>query len=247
MQIFITTQSTLLKLLNVVLVPITLGTLKSPGSATTFHGFLASYEMNQLSPINREITMKLYHYAAEKHKLLTTKYHRAEVTEKQLQEEQELALTNGRPGAYSKHISFFLEPYPLDFAASVYENHKIWYRGNTLFEHIVETDEFEFTYELVETTEKAILYADPSVSDEKYFKQMEKLKKEKHWIGKNNTEFEIAAKPYIGTLKRSIETVSKLPNFKNFSHKYAALVTHVMLYPDNQVISVDSIKKIIIG
>ena len=52
----------------------------------------------------------------------------------------------------------------------------------------------------------------------------------------NNKDLEIACKRYIGKTRSCIEKVKDLPNWNDLKNKYAAGVTHLMLYPADGVI-----------
>ena len=199
--------------------------------------------------------MKLYHYAAQQFETLKTLEKQGKVTQEARQKDLESSkrfrelFGTTLPGGYFQHISFFFEKIPLDIAKYFPKDHPVWKKGNTLFEYEVESTSLKpFGYEIVEFPEKRALYLDESVSDEDYHKAMRKLYSETRYVGFGNSEMEPVchAKGLTGILTDSYKQLSETPGFAESGnrHKYAPLVTHVMIYPDGGEIKPSSVKKI---
>lgn len=199
--------------------------------------------------------MKLYHYASQTYMTLKTLEAQGRVTpedrEKALVSAKNFKTTMGaiKPGAYYQHISFFFEPIPLDIPKYFPKDHPVWFKGNALVEHVVETSSIKpFGYEVVEFPEKRELYLDDSVSTEEYHEAMRGIYKASKYIGFGESELSQVAeeKKLVGILEDSFLKLSQSPGFKtgDSRHKYAPLVTHVMLYPEGGTVKPVSVKKI---
>jgi hypothetical protein len=117
------------------------------------------------------------------------------------------------------------------------KEHHTWYPGNELYQYEIESKDIgDFTYSIVETPEKLELYYDDSVSEKQYQERYSKIVSDLKLIGHNNKDLEIACKRYIGKTRSCIEKVKDLPNWNDIKNKYAAGVTHLMLYPADGVI-----------
>ena len=175
--------------------------------------------------------MLLYHYSKERFNELRTKENRGESTPNTFK-------NNGVIGSYDQHISFFLDPIPTSIMGKIYgKEHHTWYPGNELYQYEIESKDIgDFTYSIVETPEKLELYYDDSVSEKQYQERYSKIVSDLKLIGHNNKDLEIACKRYIGKTRSCIEKVKDLPNWNDLKNKYAAGVTHLMLYPTDGVI-----------
>ena len=198
------------------------------------------------------LKMKLYHYSTEKHKKLLTLEIQNKVSAQWLEDEDNARMFRFENYRYSQHVSFFFEPIPADVLGSIYpENHKAWRTGNTLYEHIVDTDDIHLMeYRVVESPWRNLFYDFVPWLDNSFYKRMY-FKVRNGWsllageIGVTHDALHKATRKHIGHLKEEFVNAGNRDDFDDFSHQYAALVTHVMVYTD-KAIPVKSIKKITI-
>lgn len=102
--------------------------------------------------------MLVYHYSTEPYKVLKTLYKQGRVTADMTAKAEADDLKHrkffkvSRPGYYYEHISFFIGPIPKSIAHYFPKTHEVWFKGNRLFEHVVEINEKTppFSYEIVE-------------------------------------------------------------------------------------------------
>ena len=186
----------------------------------------------------------LYHYAASEYQILLTRKKQgiSKPTDVMVQVSQEI-----RPGDYTEHISFFVEPQPLDIMSSVYKDHDVWHKGSVLYEHTVDLSLVNaFKYHFVETPEKIDILFNDAISTVEYYSLLNKINKDKHYIGSTLREFMLPYNQFKGNTRQFILKASSYPNWKSNINKYAACVPHVMLYPKSGEVIVQSVKRVII-
>lgn len=196
--------------------------------------------------------MKLYHYSSERYTVLKTKRKQLKVTEKdriEAAKNKDLAI-----GPYYDHISFFFDPIPAKHMGYFFKGvpHEVWRKGAMLYEYAVETDNFNFGYEIVETeADYRQLITEwpttPSITKEqirqfKVNRFQRKLKTDE--TAKTKENFLKMANPYVGKLLENYKKAQRRYELDSERMKYAALVPHVMLYPDNGYIEYESAKRI---
>lgn len=192
--------------------------------------------------------MKLYHYSKQRYPELKTIERQRYITH----QERTLGIAEKekyqRPGAYFQHVSFLLEPAPLDILGEIFgKEHHTWAPGNKMYEYIVESSNLgAFKYELVETPEKTKLFYRKNLDTEAYILEKDKMIKLRDYTGEDNLRLERAALPLVGLAKNAFK---KLPSFNNWleiKNKYAANVPHVMIYPATGIIGYESIKEVMV-
>lgn len=197
--------------------------------------------------------MLLYHYSKQqRHTLLTLE--KQGVISKEDRDEEEKALIEDhkrfgylRPGYYFEHISFFFEPPPLDIMSTIFPNdHPVWFKGNPLYEHVIDTDEIKaFQYEVVEFPEKTDAYYNQHVTDKEYYRILKEAVIEQRYIGKSRDELERIAQRFNNDVTHDyFKRIKIRNNYDKIMHKYAATVPHVMLYPHLGTIKVQSVTKV---
>lgn len=193
--------------------------------------------------------MLLYHYSNEEYKELGS-----------LNYQKKAKKENGvdKIENYSDHISFFLEPIPIDLPDILEGKHNFWKSGQTLYEHIVDTNVFhpDIKYVIVETPEKThLLYSIQDWSKcegnpeliKKYKSQIRKMEIRKGYSGEGITSFVKAAKPLSHGIKGYYRNMVKLDKENpedNLMDKYASCVPHVMMYTGMDPIKVKRVKQI---
>lgn len=186
--------------------------------------------------------MILYHYSNELYPRLETKEYRGE----KIKDYKPASDLDKFLGNYNQHISFFLDPIPTSIMGKIYgKEHHTWFPGNVLYQYEIDSSTIgNFRYYLVETPEKLKLFYDDTLTDEEYYIKYHKVIKDHLLIGSGNDSLERASKPYLGKTRSSIENVNKVSNWDSIKNKYAAAVTHLMLYPASGIINYSSYNKV---
>lgn len=194
----------------------------------------------------------LYHYSKEKFSKLLTREAQGVVSDKEKEKWLKLAEEQLRPGGYHQHVSFFIEPVPLDIIGQIFgEQHAFWYPGNVIYEHQIKASTLpRFKYEFVETPYATELYYDPksdNLSVEEYYKLLDKGQRKLKERGDNIRDFVEVAERLKGLTRECYINLPSRPNWESIKDKYAATVPHVMVYPQSGVIKVSSAKQVVVG
>lgn len=184
----------------------------------------------------------VYHYATQQYDVLKTKKAQGVPTDTS----SVGIVLNGKRFDYTDHISFFVEPIPLEVMGRVYgKDHHVWHPGSELHEHKVDMAKVKsFMYHFVETPEKIAMLFDDNIDDEEYYKRLEKVNAEKGYVGSGLSEFSHPYKQFQGQTKRHILRADSFPRWQENRLKYAACVPHVMVYPKGGLIPVESSRKV---
>lgn len=153
-------------------------------------------------------------------------------------------------GPYYSHISFFLEPIPLDIISELFGGtHNVWCSGNQLYQYTVDPHTIgEFKYSVVESPEKTKLLYDPTVTDADYEIVLASVIKQHGYIGSGVKQLIRATKSLVGTTRKYYKLLPGRPNFKaKLSQKYAATVPHVMIYPATGEILYQDVQQVVVG
>ncbi len=192
--------------------------------------------------------MKLYHYAAQHFDALRTLEKQRPITAKEIQAGAEAMQSGIYPGPYYTHISFFVEPVPLDILSKIFpKEHASWFSGSRLYQYTIDAGHIgAFKYLVTETPEKSVLYYDDSLDTKAYYRRYLKQLHDLHHVGEGAAQLEKAVKPYLGKTRGFFEQIPQRPNYAELKLKYAATVPHVMLYPESGVIEYESVKKVVV-
>lgn len=184
----------------------------------------------------------VYHYASQQYDVLKTKKAQGVPTDTS----SVGIVLNGKRFDYTDHISFFVEPIPLEIMGRVYgKDHSVWHPGSELYEHKVDMGKVKsFMYHFVETPEKIAMLFDDGIDDQEYYKRLEKVNAEKGYVGSGLSEFSHPYKQFQGQTKRHILRADSFPRWQESRLKYAACVPHVMVYPKGGLIPVESSRKV---
>lgn len=191
--------------------------------------------------------MKLFHYAKQSFSELRTLERQRPLSEKERKEASDVIIS-GKPGFYFQHISFFIEPVPLDLLGSIFGNsHHTWYPGSELFQYTVESSKLgSFKYEVVESPEKTELYYDDDLTTDAYVKAHRELLVRLNYVGDSNAKLIAATRHLMGTTRAAFQQLPKRPNWSDIKNKYAPTVAHVMVYPASGIIQYESVSKVIV-
>lgn len=200
--------------------------------------------------------MKLYHYNVQHLDFLQSLYGRG-ISDEDKKRLGEWATKTDGPFAYTKNLSFFMEPIPLDLPEILHNEHTFWKSGLTLYEHVVDTKEFvhDIPYRLVEAAEKTDLIfrkqnwdlAENNPELTSFYKsQIADLEKELELEGTGVGNLVRVASRYKGIrnyYKEAYKLYKKFPK-DNLISKYAACVPHLMVYPAEAKIKVSRVNEI---
>lgn len=178
----------------------------------------------------------LYHYSTELFDILKTR-------EKQgLGKEEKIPELNQR---YNKHISFFLEPIPLDILPDIHSNkHEFYVAGKEVYEYKIPTVNLGvMEYELVESPEKIKALYDTTLDDDAYYKAMDEISRANKYNGKNIKDLEALIERFEGTTRGYFIRIPSYPNYKEIKNKYAPCVPHFMIYPKTGLVKYSSVTK----
>ncbi len=194
----------------------------------------------------------LYHYSKERYDVLKTRLAQSIVTDEEKQAGILRAKETYRLAPYYEHISFFLEPIPLDILGAIYgKNHHTWYPGNELYEYKIDINKLGvFKFELVESPEATKFYYDPkndSLTLEEYYKELYKLRLRLNEIGYDKQSLIKVCSSMLGLTRSCYLQIPSRPNWNEIKDKYAATVPHVMLYPKTGIVKYESITKVKVG
>ncbi len=189
--------------------------------------------------------MLLYHYNTASLPVLKTKALQGIVSKKEMADAMKSTKIRGGVAPYFNHISFFFDPLPRDIASIIGNGHEVWYKGNVLYEHVVEVKDLEpFQYVLMETPGhfKEAEQFDWDVNDPAiyatYHRHLNDRRRQVGEIGTGKRELEKAIKPYLGKTREAYMNRPAQDN-EDFQ-KYAAHVPHLMIYPEKGYVKVKS-------
>jgi len=207
---------------------------------------------NYLQSIQEGITYpklkKIYHYGKDLHSDLRTLKVRGEDPG-----DKGYWSDKYKPGKYSEHISFFLEPAPVDILGSVFKGvkHPVWFTGNILYEYEVDISSMpEFVYCIAESPLSNKLLHDNStsgMSNTEYAELLQKIRIETGEIGYSKREFLKVAPQYVGILKQEYLKLPHRPNWNELKLLYAGGVVHAMIYPKGGIIKYSYYKQVKVG
>ena len=197
--------------------------------------------------------MRLYHYAKEPYKSLLTSRYTIKRTAKQIEAMEKFNQSVGRKYGYLDHISFFFEPIPEDlgtmYLSEDIEDHPVWFPGNKLWVHEVETLNLEFAFDVVETPFNRT-YLDQHCDDR--LAKQGNLAQKHEWLRQRDTELRLrgysgemglssaaltkAIRPFLGGTRTAYLNTLAVNPFEVLSSMYAPDVPHVMIYPKEKEI-----------
>jgi hypothetical protein len=182
---------------------------------------------------------QLYHYS---HKLYSTLLTRTA----QKQKKKKLTVNDRK---YDDHISFFIEPIPLDILPGLHKFEHPFYRdGSKVYEYCIHTTTLgKFYYELVESPEKTNIYYDNSLSDDEYHKLLKQIEKDNNYTGTSLSELNKLINKFKGKTRRYFQLIPKRPNYEDIKTKYAPTVPHFMIYPESGEVKYYKVTEKIMG
>lgn len=154
---------------------------------------------------------------------------------------------------YTNHISFFLEPIPLDLPEILEHRHSFWRSGKTLYEHIVDTKDLpnqdNLLFYLTETPEKVdiVFYSQLAKNDKdpKYWEAVNKVKGE--FTGRGVDDLIKMTRNYnsgIADYYRNLVKMDKEFPKDDLLQYYAACVPHLMVYTCMDPVKVRTIRRL---
>lgn len=203
--------------------------------------------------------MKLYHYSKLRFsELLTKRAAGASTAEIRKSEKEKDDL--GLIGAYIDHISFFFDPLPSKVVADIFKNdHHTWYKGNVLFEYVVDVNQFEsdLPYSVMESRNKTA-FMDKFIEDHnwveedpvlhaKFLKELEKLEVQWGEVGHSLAGLKKQIDKNVGGTKQAFIDAAARADFEEGRQRYATNVPHVMVYPKSGRVAFIELNRVTIG
>lgn len=188
--------------------------------------------------------MLLYHYATKRLNILKTRRKQGSVTPADIMRANKSKHIQIKP--YYDHISFFFEPLPAKHMGFFFKdvNHSIWKDRTVVYEHVVDTDTFDFQYEIVETEAdyKQMMTEWPKgrvtqAQRSAYLLRQLQRKLRTDEAGRSKDYFERNARPHVGQLLQDFIRAQSRYEYIEERLKHAALVPHAMIYPADGVIA----------
>lgn len=169
--------------------------------------------------------IKLYHYSAKPHSELLTNSLRNVVSDHNVVSED-----------YDDHLSFFMEPIPVDIAKQLNNEFDKWKSGTVLFEHVIYLSNIKITkWEFASTPEGRAFYIEnfdiskrksPGYIDE-YLDKKAKFKKDNNLIGISSRVLANKIPSYISDDKMG--TYIKINKKHGRVDQYASEIPHLLI------------------
>lgn len=198
---------------------------------------------------------QLYHYSGSKHTVLKTRNAQGtHLSPEKLQAARESMEIHHDPGTYAEHISFFLEPVPLDKLGGIFgAHHHFWYPGHEIYEHVVDIASLpSFRYRVVETPLANDMFYKvdwdklDDAEQQTFFQKLAEAQKAHGEIGSTVAQLRSCIRKFAGLTRKAYLALPGQPNWSEIKNKYAATVPHVMLYPEGGEVTVTDVEKVVV-
>lgn len=203
--------------------------------------------------------MHLYHYSTTQYPELLTR-RAAGASKKEIRESEKQRDRYKFIGAYVDHISFFFDPIPSRTLADIFKDgHHTWYRGNVLFEYVIDVDQFEadIGYAVMESLKKTS-FMDQFIKEHnwveddpmllaKYLKELDALSYQWGEQGYSLAGLKRQIELNVGKTKGTFLEASRREDFEEGRQRYATNVPHVMLYPKSGRANYSILNRLTIG
>ena len=202
---------------------------------------------------------RLYHYSGVRYPELLTK-RQSGATAEEIRKSEKQRDRYGFIGAYVDHISFFFDPIPSKTLAKIFKDgHHTWYKGNVLYEYVVDVDQFEsdLGYTVVESRKKTA-FMDKFIAEHnwvdddpvllaKYLKALDALSVKWGEVGRSLDGLKKQISQNVGGTEKAYIDASKRADFEEGRQRYATNVPHVMIYPKAGKATTNEINRLTIG
>lgn len=197
----------------------------------------------------------LYHYSTQQLTKINTKRKQGISDPDLIRHAESRANNLGDIGCYLDHISFFLEPIPVDILPKLFKGKHPFYQPNaTLIEHVVAVklkDEIKWSLQetpVINEFSDRWDWEDIDVDKRRLYirkinKEMTRLKLQ----GYDTLDMFNAIRPYIGRTKEYFIKARSSKWAEDTSTQYAAEVPHLMIYPKDGVMDVLKSKTVTLG
>lgn len=198
--------------------------------------------------------MKLYHYSKAALKVLKTRRAQGTLSSAEISEAEHDANEYQFVGAYVDHLSFFFDPIPAALLTRLFDHHPVWFKGNELIEHVVETESLDriIPYRVAESP-ACLKLLDETVDYEeegwleKYFSSIRKIQIQNKERGTHRSDLEKQIQHFKNTTAKYYELAKQRKDWESNKQKYAAAVPHLMIYPTSGQIAVISRNIVVMG
>lgn len=192
--------------------------------------------------------MLLYHYNREKYKTLLTRDLQGAVTDKERKDGIGGASFRGDIGPYFEHVSFLLEPAPLDILSGIFpKDHHTWSKGTKLVEHVVDLSGQDFYgWAIVEGPVSMFFLDHVPWSDNQTYKKLffKGMQVGRKWFKESGTDYQSLMKALkripAGTTRKAYENLPKRKDYGDVKNLYAATVPHLMVYTKQPIKVLDT-------
>jgi hypothetical protein len=196
--------------------------------------------------------VKLYHYGASKYKELLTPELQG-VGKEKWEDADAAAKFRGEPYPYYKHVSFLMDPAPLDILGGIFpRDHHSWGAGTKLWEHVIDPKDIDILHWRVVESPVSTFMVDnlPWLENDLYKRMYFSARKLiESMYGNNGNDLAGLLKAIDKYKGITREAYIKLPtrwDFKKLDKMYAATVPHLMIYTDRPI-PIYSVKRVMVA
>jgi len=182
----------------------------------------------------------LYHYSKEHYPQLLTLEQQKVLDPKVRQDAQDAARFRGDLFPYYQHVSFFLDPVPLDLVGEMFpKDHQAWVNGNELWQYSVDPTTMSIKgWVLTEAPLQNFLldvlpWFDNRTYKRGYFKMLKLGRVLTQSEGSDLSGLVKCIDRYKGRTRAAYEKLKDSKDFEELKYKYAATVPHLMIYTDS--------------
>lgn len=161
---------------------------------------------------------------------------------------------------YTSHLSFFFDPIPSELLPKLFKDHPVWFDGNLLYEHIVDSNTLpaKVLYRVVESPSKTE-FMDAFTKQHNWTEHNPELFKkfrlemfDQQWkngeIGFKRSDLVNQIRKHRGHIAEYYKRAVKRDDFQENKEKYAANVAHLNLYPiEGKVNNISAINVLLVG
>lgn len=191
--------------------------------------------------IDEEDYVTLYHYSADKLKSLKTPRALNQIEKIDIKEHDRKL--RGIRGNYVDHISFFLTPIPDNLASMYKDKHFIWRKDIPLYEYTVRVKRSDIDHWMIVATPKHLELLDSTpitLGAHEFFKRERRLDKKEGYVGESLESLGEVVSEFrdISNTMWEEQTSGELTD--RDLRMYATRVVHLMLYPTDGEIDIES-------
>lgn len=192
---------------------------------------------------------KLYHYSVTKFKELLT-IELQGVGKEKWKDAEAAAKFRSEPYPYHKHVSFLMDPAPLDILGSIFpKDHHTWGAGTKLWEYTVDIEDIDILYWVVVESPINTFMVDnlPWLNYDWYkriyFSTRTTLSNIAGNRGDSLNGLKVVIDKYKGATRDAYINLANRSDFKDLNGMYAPTVPHLKIYTEKPI-PVSSVKRV---